>query len=335
MTTSTLPITDLSIQHAENLQQNLFLQDVIQGLSQPVKHLSSRYFYDAAGSRLFQQIMHLPEYYLTRAEHELLKTHGATIASAFAANGPFCLIDLGAGDALKTKTLLHELLGRQAEFEYVPVDISGDAITGLLETLHQEMPGLKVHGVVGDYSTALDWLNKNKPGRKVLLFLGSNIGNFTTQEQEDFIQQLRSYMQQQDMLLMGIDLHKDPDTILSAYNDAAGVTAAFNLNLLHRINRELGGNIPVDNFRHFALYDPQEGVMRSYLVSQAAQTITLQAAPGQTFHLQPWEAIHTENSCKFTLAQAEQLGARHGLRVKSVFQDKKKYFADILYQPEQ
>lgn len=327
---ATARFTDLS--QPDTNSGNQFLQDVVRGLSSTPKQLSSKYFYDAEGSHLFQQIMHLPEYYLTRCEHELLQTHQKAIVSQIAADGPFQLIDLGAGDALKTRILLRQLAEQQIAVEYVPVDISGDALQELCNTLQHEMPALPVHAIAGDYFTALDWLTNYKPGRKVLLFLGSNIGNFTPDEQENFLKKVRASMYPKDLLLMGMDLQKDPDTILEAYNDAAGVTAAFNLNLLHRINRELGGNIQVDQFRHFALYNPQQGVMQSFLVSQATQTITLRAS-SQAFTLQAWEAIHTENSCKFTLQQAQKLGTSCGFIVSEVFQDKNNYFADILYAP--
>ncbi|NEM97808.1 L-histidine N(alpha)-methyltransferase [Pontibacter burrus] len=311
---------------------NQFLQDIIMGLSRSPKQLPSKYFYDAEGSHLFQQIMHLPEYYLTRCEHELLQTHQKAIVGQIAAEGPFQLIDLGAGDALKTKILLRQLAAQQVAVEYVPVDISGDALKELCTALQQEMPAMPVHAIAGDYFTALDWLNNYKPGRKVLLFLGSNIGNFAPDDQVSFLKKVRASMRPKDLLLMGTDLHKDPEIILKAYDDASGVTAAFNLNLLHRMNRELGADIQVGQFRHFALYNPQQGVMQSFLVSQVKQTITLKAA-SQAFTLQAWEAIHTENSCKFTLEQVQQLGATTGFKVDAVYQDKNNYFADILYAP--
>lgn len=328
--TSVTRITDLSTPEAGTSALARFAEDVKNGLSQPEKELSSRYFYDGEGSRLFQKIMHLPEYYLTRSEHEVFSTHSQAIAAELAATGNFHLIDLGAGDATKTKIILRQLLQQQADFDYVPVDISGDAMTGLCEALQEELPGLQTHAVVGDYFDALDWLDANKPSRKVLLFLGSNIGNFAPEERLAFLQKVRAHMQPGDMLLIGMDLCKDPDTILRAYDDSAGITAAFNLNLLHRINRELGGNIEVDQFRHFALYDPQEGVMKSYLISQQAQEVGIKAI-GKSFHFGAWEAIHTESSYKFTLEQAKTMGHDIGFKIQHIFQDKNEYFADVLY----
>ncbi|MER2998917.1 L-histidine N(alpha)-methyltransferase [Pontibacter populi] len=327
---TTLQITDLSTPESGTSARARFAADVKKGLSQHDKQLSSRYFYDGEGSRLFQKIMHVPEYYLTSSEHDVFTTHRQTIARQMASQGDFHLIDLGAGDATKTRIILEELLEQNAAFDYVPVDISGDAMAELCENLQQALPELHSHAVVGDYFDALDWLDEHKPGRRVLLFLGSNIGNFNPEERQSFLQKVRSHMRSGDMLLVGMDLCKEPETILRAYDDAAGVTAAFNLNLLHRINRELGGNFIVEQFKHFALYNPQKGVMKSFIISQQDQEVTVQAT-GQTFQFKAWEAIHTENSYKFTLALAETIGQENGFEVKQVFQDKNQYFADVLY----
>ncbi|HEY4650855.1 MAG TPA: L-histidine N(alpha)-methyltransferase [Pontibacter sp.] len=329
---TTAQLTQVSQPLSGNGLTSQFLQDVIRGLSQPVKQLSSQYFYDGEGSRLFRKIMHLPEYYLTACEREVFTTHQQTIATQLAAAGPFQLIDLGAGDGLKTKIILRQLLQQKAVVEYVPVDISGDAMVDLSESLQQELPELPVHAVVGDYFSALEWICNTQKGRKVLFFLGSNIGNFSPEDRTAFMQRVSAYMQPGDLLLVGMDLRKDPDIILRAYNDASGVTAAFNLNLLTRINRELGGNIQLGQFRHFPLYDPQQGVMRSYLVSLQEQEIQLEACQ-QTFRLGAWEAIHTENSYKFTLSQPAELGDTCNLKTAGMFMDKKAYFADVLFTP--
>ena len=307
-----------------------FARDVAEGLSQEPKSLPSRYFYDAAGSKLFQDIMALPEYYLTRCEFQVLTENREEMVRQFAANGFFHLIDLGAGDALKTKILLRELNEQKSTFDYVPVDISGDAMRQLSKSLHQDMPSVDVQAVVGEYFPALEWLQENKSERKVVLFLGSNIGNFKADESKHFLQRICSNLSPGDKLLMGIDLRKDPDTILSAYNDASGVTAEFNLNLLRRINRELGGEFDVDQFRHYPIYNPHEGVMRSFLVSKKEQDVYIHAT-GQTIHFDAWEAIHTENSHKYSLQQVSELGEACGFTVESVFQDEACRFADVLF----
>lgn len=307
-----------------------FAKDVAAGLSQKPRSLPSRYFYDAAGSRLFQEIMALPEYYLTRCEFQVLTENRREIARRFAEAGFFHLIDLGAGDALKTKILLQELSQQKSTFDYVPVDISGDAMRQLSQSLQQEMPAVNVEAVVGEYFQALEWMHENKPERKVVLFLGSNIGNFKPDESKNFLQTICGYLNPGDKLLMGVDLRKDPDTILSAYNDASGVTAEFNLNLLRRINRELGGDFDINQFRHYPIYNPQEGVMRSFLVSKKEQDVYIRAL-GQSFHFDAWEAIHTENSHKYTLQQVEELGSSCGFSIETIFQEQACRFADVLY----
>ncbi len=307
-----------------------FADDINLGLSQSPKKLSSRWFYDARGSKLFQQIMDLPEYYLTRCEFDLLCEHKQEIVRHFGKEDSFHLIDLGAGDAMKTKILIRELLLKEHEFEYVPVDISGDAMQELTEDLQDELPGVQVQAVVGEYFESLKWLQENKAARKVVLFLGSNIGNFESEESINFLKTIRSYLNTGDKLLLGADLCKNPEAILDAYNDASGVTAEFNLNLLNRINRELGGNFDVSAFQHYALYDPQEGVMKSYLVSRKDQEVYIEAT-GQSYTFKAWEAIHTENSHKYTLQQIKELGEVCGFRTETVFLEKNQYFADVLF----
>ncbi|AKD05798.1 methyltransferase [Pontibacter korlensis] len=311
-----------------------FARDVDEGLSKEQKTLPSRYFYDGTGSRLFQQIMELPEYYLTRCEQEVLTTNKQAMAALFARGSYFHLIDLGAGDALKTKVLLAELTQQKLAFDYVPVDISGDAMQQLSKSLHNEIPNLKVEAVVGEYFQSLDWLQENKSERKVVLFLGSNIGNFEEPESIRFLTSVRSYLQPGDQLLMGVDLRKDPEMILKAYDDASGITAAFNLNLLQRINKELGGDFNVNQFRHYAMYNPLEGVMRSFLISLSDQDVHIQGS-NKTYHFNAWEAIHTENSHKYTIPQIKMLGQLCGFRIEKVFYDSKQLFADVLFAVDQ
>lgn len=321
---------ELSRQQDGSTDTTAFAHDVAEGLRQKQKSLPSRYFYDGTGSRLFQQIMELPEYYLTRCEVEVLTENRKDMAQQFSKGDFFHLIDLGAGDALKTKILLKELSNQQSNFDYVPVDISGDAMQELSESLRQELPQVKVEAVVGEYFQALEWLQENKSERKVVLFLGSNIGNFEIADSIDFLSSIRSYLQTGDQLLMGVDLRKNPETILKAYDDAAGVTAAFNLNLLHRINRELDADFDVNQFCHHAIYNPLEGVMRSFLVSKTDQEVHIRKA-NLKVHFDAWEAIHTENSYKFNIPQVEELGQQCGFKIESVFYDSQRRFADVLF----
>ncbi|WP_439883121.1 L-histidine N(alpha)-methyltransferase [Pontibacter sp. MBLB2868] len=330
LNTTLVPMIDLSRKEDGSSDNAAFARDVAEGLSRKQKHLSSRYFYDGKGSQLFQQIMDMPEYYLTRAEFEVLNDNKTAMAEHFAKDGFFHMIDLGAGDALKTKILLRELTRQQSSFDYVPVDISGDAMQQLNDSLQAEMPDVNVQAVVGEYFKALEWLQENKSERKVVLFLGSNIGNFEINEAIDFLTTIRSYLSPGDKLFMGIDLRKDPDVILKAYDDAAGITAEFNLNLLSRINRELGADFSLENFRHYAMYNPLEGVMRSFLISLKEQEVAIRDT-GRTFHFDAWEAIHTENSHKYSLDQISELGKTCGFEIETVFYDNRKQFADVLF----
>jgi len=303
-----------------------------QGFSQTPKTLSSKYFYDATGSRLFQQIMGLPEYYPTRTELAIFQAQGAAIGrglGAGAAGQPLAVVELGAGDGLKTKILLRELLAQPAPITYVPVDISPSAIDELVASLHAELPGLPTEPLAAEYGAALTQL-ASRPGAKAVLFLGSNIGNFTPEEQVVFLRELAQPLTPADRLLVGFDLRKDPRRIRAAYDDTQGVTAEFNYNLLRRLNAEAGADFALDAWQHFPDYDPSTGAMRSWLVSRRAQTIRLATLPDQTFEIAAWEAIQTESSFKFTLPQIAGLAAAAGLRVVEVFQDAAGDFADVV-----
>ncbi|SNR61907.1 L-histidine N(alpha)-methyltransferase [Hymenobacter mucosus] len=310
-------------------------QHVRQGLQQPFKTLSSMYFYDDEGSRLFQQIMALPEYYPTRTEFGLLTEHQAAISTALrpmAAQEPFYLIELGAGDGLKTKILLRQLLDTDARFTYVPVDISAGALEGLIAALQAELPTLAVEPVVADYADALT-LMATRPGRKAVLFLGSNIGNFLPSDRHAFLRRLCQPLTHDDRLLVGFDLQKDPRFIRAAYDDTQGVTAAFNLNLLRRLNRELGANFDLDHWQHYTDYDPLTGAVRSFLVSTRAQTVQFAAWKGAV-DFRAWEMIHTENSYKFTRLGITQLAVEAGFEVQEFFTDGQEFFADVILAPQ-
>jgi len=305
-------------------------QHVAAGLRKTPKTLSSMYFYDDEGSRLFQQIMDLPEYYPTRAEFAIFREHGAALVAALSPAGHegFSLVELGAGDGTKTTLLLRELLQSGSAFTYAPVDISAGAMTGLVDALRQELPALRVAPVVEDYATALTQL-RTWPGTKAVLFLGSNIGNFGPGERLNFLRQLAAPLGPADRLLIGFDLQKDPRRIRAAYDDAQGITAAFNLNLLTRLNRELGADFDLAHWQHYTDYSPLSGAVRSFLVSARAQRVHF-AALNETVDFAAWEVIHTENSFKFTLPQVEALAAEAGLRVVTSFTDAAGDFADVV-----
>ncbi len=308
---------------------------VAAGLQKTPKTLSSMYFYDVVGSQLFQQIMDLPEYYPTRTEYSIFAQHAPAIVDELcpaAGVGPFSLVELGAGDGLKTKLLLKVLQVTGREFTYVPVDISPSAVAGLVSSLQQELPTLQVAPIVADYATALAQL-AGQAGRKSLLFLGSNIGNFAPADRAAFLAQLAAPLGAADRLLVGFDRQKNPRRIRAAYDDAQGTTAAFNLNLLTRLNRELGANFDLRHWQHYTDYDPLQGVVRSFLVSTRAQTVRV-AALEATFTFAAWEVIHTENSYKFTPTQIEELAVVAGLKVMAMFNDPAQDFADVVLGPK-
>lgn len=308
------------------------VEEVRTGLQRTPKRLSSRFFYDAEGSRIFQAIMHAPEYYLTRSEYEILNTHKADLLHRFAPDDrPFDLVELGAGDGLKTKLLIDHFADGRADFAYVPVDISADALDGLVTDISRQWPDLSIRPRHDDYFNALDQLSEESDARRVVLFLGSNIGNFTPGEATDFYQQLHNRLRPGDLVLTGFDLQKHPAIIHAAYNDGQGLTRAFNLNLLRRINRELSADFDLATFDHYETYSPETGEARSYLVSQRAQTVYI-GLLDMTVPFQAGEIIHTEISRKFTRAQIEELASRTGFFVTGWFTDARDYFADVLFE---
>lgn len=314
-------------------QKDAFAEDVRLGLSSNPKFLSSKYFYDDEGSRLFQEIMRLPEYYLTRAETEIFADQTAAIYKAFADDEhEFDLIELGAGDGTKTSLLIDFFLKQNADFTYVPIDISAEALKFLNVKFAADFPDLRMKPECGDYFRTLETFKSNSNKRKIILFLGSNIGNFSEEQARDFFKNLRQAMNANDLLFVGFDLQKDPRTILSAYDDAANVTAEFNLNLLTRINRELGANFDLKKFSHYATYHPIEGAARSFLISREEQSVRIETL-GESFTLAAWEPIFMEISQKYSLRMIEDLADSAGFSVEQNFFDEKRFYTDSLWKP--
>lgn len=310
-----------------------FALDVLVGLSEPRKQISSKYFYDAEGSRLFQLITDLPEYYLTRCEAEILENEKSQIAGLLAGSA-WNIAELGPGDGRKTNILLQHLLEADINVRYVPIDISEAAMEVLTTSLGTRMPQLEVQGLVSDYFNGLKWLtklNEQDHRRNFVLFLGSNIGNFNGARARFFLRSLWSALNPDDYVLVGFDLKKDIDFMLKAYNDSKGITAEFNLNLLRRINRELGGNFDLSRFRHFANYDVFSGAMESYLVSREQQSVLIEEI-GQTFKFNPWEPIHTEYSYKFLNRDIEALAAETGFVIEKRLYDRRRFFTDSIWR---
>lgn len=309
-----------------------FAQDVQQGLSSGPKRLSSKYFYDKDGDALFQEIMQMPEYYLTRSEFEILEMNKEPLLDLFLnSRGRFNLIEFGAGDGLKTKILLRHFVEQQADFRYVPVDISGNVLQGLEKDLKEELPELQVEPVEDDYFRALERLTQTADRRNIVLFLGSNIGNFSEQQAMRFLTELGNGLNQGDLILVGFDLKKDPELIRSAYNDPAGITRAFNMNLLKRINREMGGRFDLQKFQHYQMYDPVGGEARSYLISKEAQEVYIEAL-AQTFYFKAWEPVHVEISRKYEPETIEMYASGSGFGLVKHFYDCKHYYVNSLWE---
>lgn len=311
-----------------------FAEDVLKGLSSSPKHLSSKYFYDDEGSRLFQEIMKLPEYYLTRAELEIFQTQTEEIFESFQQNEtPFDLIELGAGDGTKTSFLVEHFLEENADFRYIPIDISTEALNFLTEKFRREFPTLNINAEHGDYFRTLQTFKEKSNRRKIILFLGSNIGNFSDEQSLSFFSRLHDVMNPQDLIFIGFDLHKNPKTILRAYDDANGTTAKFNLNLLKRINRELGANFNIEEFSHYASYHPTERAARSFLISQKQQTVYIEVLDKE-FEFAQWEPIFMEISQKYGIGMIERFAEESGFQIVRNFFDSNNFYTDSLWKPK-
>ncbi|QEC77295.1 L-histidine N(alpha)-methyltransferase [Mucilaginibacter ginsenosidivorax] len=325
---STFAQTNLTA--ASTTKTNSFYNDVITGLRATPKRLNSKYFYDANGDKLFQELMNCEEYYPTNCELEIFSEKTDEITSALIADGDaFDLIELGAGDAMKSTYLLKDLLDKKAEFTYLPIDISDNVISYLNITLPVTLPGLNIKGLNGEYFDMLKKAASISPRRKVVLFLGSNIGNMPVPEAIEFCRELRKHLSEGDMVLIGMDLKKDPKVVLAAYNDKDGITKRFNLNLLERINRELEGNFDVSKFDHYPTYDPESGACKSYLISLEDQLVTIGGK--ETISFQKDEYIYMEISQKFTIMQTDQIAINAGFVPLTQFFDGKKWFVDAIW----
>ncbi|GCC50289.1 L-histidine N(alpha)-methyltransferase [Chryseotalea sanaruensis] len=304
-------------------------QAVEEGLFKEQKTLPSWLFYDNQGDRIFQEIMGMPEYYLTGCEYEILQMNAAAILKRFQQQGAFQLIELGAGDGLKTEILLKHFTQQQADFTYHPIDISAAVLTQLQDRLSTSLPNLPFFPQQGDYDKALEKLNLSSNKRKVILFLGSNIGNFSATEAGAFLLRIKKSMHANDLLFVGIDLKKDPRMIQRAYDDSQGITKSFNINLLARLNRELGANFMLDQFSHYPTYNPETGEAKSYLVSLRQQDVYFEALQ-KTVRFKRWEHIHTEVSIKYDQQMIEQLAKVSGLTIEHQYYDCKHYFSDLV-----
>lgn len=309
---------------------NTFAKDVFNGLTAQNKFLYSKYFYDDIGSRIFQEIMEMPEYYLTQSEFEIFKAKTAEIYAQLEFNQPFNLIELGAGDGVKTAEIIRFLIEQNVEFTYQPIDISKEANDILSAKLKSAFPTLKIAPQTGDYFEILADVKASK-SPSLLLFIGSNIGNYRQEAALELFDLFQQSMKPGDKLLVGVDLKKNPKTIRQAYDDPHGITARFNLNLLNRINNELGGNFNLNEFDFYANYDPGTGEVRSYLVSLKDQDVRIDQLE-TTVHFTKGETIWTELSKKYDLNELTALVEPAGFELIAHFLDDNKYFSDSLFK---
>jgi len=310
---------------------SVFYKEVMKGLQSSPKYLDSKYFYDDYGDELFQQIMNCEEYYLTNCEMEILKTQSAKIASSIPAlKDNFDVIELGAGDCSKSIHLLKQIFKIDNNFTFFPIDISAHVIKLILADLPKKIKELHIHGLNGEYIAMLKKANEISTKRKLVLFMGSNIGNMDNDEAIAFCKELRSNLNEGDYVLIGFDLKKDPQIIWNAYNDKKGITSEFNLNLLRRINKELNADFEVENFKHFPVYNPESGECKSYLVSKCAQQVSI--GDTEIISFEENETIDMEISTKYSISQTNKIAKSGGFKAVEYFYDSKHWFADALWK---
>lgn len=295
------------------------IEEVKQGLSKSQKKLPSKFFYDERGSKLFEQITRLDEYYPTRTEKKILKANMAEISKRISSNA--MLIELGSGSSKKTRLLLDQLSDLSA---YVPVDISEKYLLKVISRLRMDYPKIPVIPVFADYTSNFDLPNlEGDYSKQVVFFPGSTIGNFGPKEINTFFNNLTSATEADSSMLIGVDLKKDKEILEAAYNDSQGITAQFNKNILVRLNREVNADFDVDRFSHRAFFNEDEGRIEMHLVSESEQQVEI---TGDQFHFEEGESIHTENSYKFSLEEFKEL-VSNWYSVEEIWTDSNDYFS--------
>jgi dimethylhistidine N-methyltransferase len=331
--TSRWPAGRLRLRRLDGGHPPTFAEDVRQGLTASPKFLQPKYFYDELGSLLFSTICALPEYYVFRAEMEILRASAGEIAAWL--QGPIRIIELGSGDARKTRLLIDAVVARQGGLDYLPIDVSKTALQQSSEELLSAYPNLRVTAWVADYREALRAIRDESQGRgarfkhTLILFVGSTLGNLEPGDRNELLRSVRALLNPGDAFLLGVDLKKPEDVLIPAYDDPLGVTAAFNLNLLGRINRELGGGFDLRSFRHLARYDPDLGRIEMHLESLRRQTVPIRGAELEV-GFEAGETIHTESSYKFDLDQIAALAAGAGMELRRSWFDRAKRFSSNL-----
>lgn len=308
-----------------------FAMDILVGLCSNPKRIPSKYFYDDQGSRLFQEITRQEDYYLTRTEFSILESLSDVLPEHIP-DQELDIIELGAGDGHKTKLIIDGFLKKGRKINFYPIDISAEAMQLLRQNL-DDRDNLKIHGVVAEYIQGLQFTRKQSHHRQLVLFLGSNIGNFEMAQAQRFLYQVWASLNHNDFMLIGFDQKKDIQKLIQAYNDKAGITTKFNLNLLDRINSELGGNFDRSQFQHFGSYNPLLGAMESYLISLKDQEVSIKRLE-RKFEFKAYEPVLLEYSFKFLPHDISNLAENIGYSLKNNFTDDQNFFTESLWQVE-
>ncbi len=319
--TSTYFLTNVSESHES------FLEEIIFGLTRIPKYIHPKFFYNKKGSQLFDKICELPEYYLTRVETKILEK----IRNQFSKylQGIDRLVELGSGSSIKTRAILNILTKTQKEVVYFPIDIS-DIMESIAEQIEKEYNNLHVIPIKASYEKGLELSRKLVPGKKLFIFLGSSIGNFTTEHRRIFLKKIYDSMNKDELLLIGFDLVKDPIILNAAYNDVQGITAQFNLNVLERINENAGANFDLSKFEHVAFFNPNESRIEMYLKSKISQKVLL-SKTNQMISFEKNEAVLTEYSYKFTISDIKRIAKVIPFKMLKIWKDENSYFALALF----
>jgi len=316
-----------------------FAEAVDRGFSKSAKTLPARFFYDARGSEIFRQITEMPEYYLTNSERSILKFHAKEIIDSIVQNHnqleqnpkKLQIIELGAGDSDKPYPLIDAILETGLPFEYIAIDISKTALENFGAKLYQRYTNINYRGIVGEYFEALEHIHLSEDSVKLVLFLGSNIGNFSFNDSVGFLNNIKKYLRKNDNLLVGFDMVKNPAQLLEAYSDSSNITSDFNLNLLDRMNRELGAQFNRENFFHYATFNPTLQAMESFIISKNDQEVYIKTLD-KTFNFSMFEPIHTEYSNKYTAQKVEALADKSGFQVDCFYTDLDCNFRNYLWK---
>ena len=310
----------------ETRMEKSFAEEVASGLDRNPKSLNPKFFYDRAGSLLFDRICDLPEYYLTRTETRILQGMQSELPEYLGRS--YRLVELGSGSAVKTRLILDVLDRLQGRIDFVPIDVSeilGESSLSLLESY----PKLCVTGIIDSFESSLDFVSRYGGGPNLIAFLGSSLGNFEPDSAAGFLAKVRSTMTKSDLFLMGLDLVKDRDVLERAYNDSQGITAKFNLNVLSRINGELGGDFVLDNFDHHCVFNPEQSRIEMYLRSKTEQSVHI-SKTGLSLRFLAGELIHTEHSHKYTIPGIRGMMDDAGLGIRRIWQDPNGRYCVIL-----